>query len=252
MKAADVMTRQVITISADASILQAARLMLQNRISGLPVVDQQGQLVGVITEGDFLRRAETGSERHRPSWLEFLVSPGRLADEYVHTHGRKVEEVMSRSPQTICEDASLEEVVRTMVHKKIKRVPVMRDGMLVGIITRADLLHALVSVARVIPPIPKDDTAIRDRIVSEIDKLPWRPAGVSVLVRDGSVELSGTILDERAREGIRVLVENVPGVRAIHDHMVWVEPLSGMAFSSPDDEDAAAASGKPMATGSLL
>jgi CBS domain-containing protein len=93
------MTRQVATIARDAQVLQAVRLMLQNRISGLPVVDQQGHLVGIVTEGDFLRRVETGTERHRPSWLEFLTSSGRLADEYVHAHARKVEEVMSRNPQ---------------------------------------------------------------------------------------------------------------------------------------------------------
>ena len=104
------------------------------------------------------------------------MSPGRLADEYVHTHGRKVEEVMSRSPHTVSEDATLEEVVRTMERKNIKRVPVIRHGKLVGIITRANLLHALASVARIMPPVPKDDTAIRDRILSEIDKLPWCPA----------------------------------------------------------------------------
>jgi CBS domain-containing protein len=235
MKAADVMTRQVITILPDASILQAARLMLQNRISGLPVVDQQGHLVGMVTEGDFLRRAETGTGPLRPWWLEFLMSPGRLADEYVHTHGRKVAEVMSRSPHTLSEDATLEEVVRTMERKNIKRVPVTRHGKLVGIITRANLLHALAGVARIIPPVPAADAAIRDRILSEIDKLPWRPA-VRVLVHDGNVDLSGTIVDEREREGIKVLVENVPGVRAIHDHIVWVEPQSGMAFPSPEDE----------------
>ena len=250
MRASDVMTRQVITIAPDASILQAMRLMLQNRISGLPVVDQQGHLVGIVTEGDFLRRAETGTGRHRPWWLEFLMSPGRLADEYVHTHGRKVEEVMSRSPHTVSEDATLEEVVRTMERKNIKRVPVIRDGKLAGIITRANLLHALASVTRIIPPVPKDDAAIRERILSEIDKLPWRPA-VSVLVRDGNVDLSGTIVDERAREGIKVLVENVPGVRAIHDHIVWVEPQSGMAFPSPEDEKVDAASRGSIATRSM-
>jgi CBS domain-containing protein len=224
MKAADVMTRQVITIRPNASILQAARLMLQNRISGLPVVDQKGLLIGVVTEGDFLRRAETDTGRHRPSWLEFFMSPGRLADEYVHAHGRKVEEVMSRNPHTISEDASLEEVVRTMERKRIKRVPVMRNGQLIGIITRANLVQALASIARVIPPVLKDDAAIRDRILSEIDKLPWGPAGINVLVRDGNVDLSGIILDESQREGIKVLVENVPGVREVHDNIVWIEP----------------------------
>ena len=129
------MTRQVITVAPDASILQAARLMLQNRISGLPVVDDRVQLVGIVTEGDFLRRSETGTERHRPSWLQFFMSTGGLADEYVHTHGRKVEEVMSRKPQTISEDANLEEVVRTMERAGVKRVPVQRGDKRVGIIT---------------------------------------------------------------------------------------------------------------------
>ena len=236
MQAADVMTRRVITVAPDASVLQAARLMLQNRISGLPVVDARGQLVGIVTEGDFLRRAETGTERRRPSWLQFFMSSGKLAEEYVRTHGRKVEEVMSRTPQTVAEDATLEEVVRTMERAGVKRVPVLRGDKLVGIITRANLLHALASAARTMPPTAKGDAAIRDRILAEFEKLSWGTVGVSVLVRDGSVELSGTILDDRQREALKVLVENVPGVKAVHDHIVWVEPYSGMAFPSPEDE----------------
>jgi len=217
-------------------VLQAARLMLQNRISGLPVVDQRGQLAGVVTEGDFLRRAETGTERHRPSGLQLFMSSGKLAEEYVHTHGRKVGEVMSRKPQTVSEDATLEQVVRTMERAGVKRVPVMRDDKLVGIITRANLLRALANVARTIPPTNRDDAAIRDRILAEFEKLSWGTAGVSVLARYGSVELSGTILDDRQREALKVLVENVPGVKTVRDHMVWVEPYSGMAFPSPEDE----------------
>jgi CBS domain-containing protein len=137
-----------------------------------------------------------------------------------------------------------------MERKHIKRVPVLREGKLVGIITRANLLQALASVARNIPAVAQDDSAIRDRILAEMDKLPWRPAGVSVLVRNGNVDLSGTILDEREREGIRVLVENVSGVRSIHDHIVWIEPQSGMVFSSPEDERAGVAPKAPIATSS--
>jgi CBS domain-containing protein len=238
MKAADVMTRQVISVMPDDSIFQAARLMLQHRISGLPVVDQQGQVVGVVTEGDFLRRSEIGTERQRPSWLEVLMSTGRLADEYVHTHGRKVDEVMSRGPTTVSEETSLEDVVRTMERQRVKRVPVVRAGKLVGIITRANMLHALASAAKLLAPVAPDDADIRNRILSEFDKQPWHTAGVSIVVHDGNVDLSGTIFDDRQRGALKVLAENVPGVKAVHDHIVWVEPYTGTAFASSEDDEA--------------
>ncbi len=151
MKAKDVMTRKVISVAPDASILEALRLMLQNKISGLPVVARGRQLVGIVTEGDFLRRAETGTERKRPHWLEFIISPGRLAHDYVHSHGRRVEEVMTFGVETVSEEAELDDIVRLMEKHRIKRIPVMRGDDLVGIISRANLLHALASVAREIP-----------------------------------------------------------------------------------------------------
>lgn len=118
MKAKDIMTRRVISIPPDASIFEAARLMLQNRISGLPVVDSAGALVGVVTEGDFLRRAETGTEKHRPRWLEFILGPGRAAADFTHSHGRKVDEVMSDNPISVSEDAPVEEIVSLMERHK--------------------------------------------------------------------------------------------------------------------------------------
>src|SRR6185503_15359420 len=143
MKVRDVMTRKVLSIEPGATVLQAVRSMLQNKISGLPVVDTEGTLVGVVTEGDFLRRAETATERRRPRWLEFLVGPGRLASEYVHTHARKIADIMTPDPHTVTEDTSLEDVVHLMEKHRIKRLPVVRGKMLVGIVTRANLLHAL-------------------------------------------------------------------------------------------------------------
>lgn len=238
MKASDVMTRRVISVRPDTSILEAARLMLENGISGLPVVDSQGQPVGIVTEGDFLRRAETGTERHRSPWLEFLIGPGRLANEYVHSHGRKVEELMTPGPKTVAEDTPLEDVVHEMERNHIKRLPVVRDNQLVGIISRANLLHALASLARAAPPSVKDDMAIRDRVLAELDKQPWTAVGLNVVVRNGNVELSGTITDERQREALKVAVENVPGVNTVHDHVAWLEPVSGMFFYSPEDEAA--------------
>ncbi len=148
MQVRDVMTRNVISIAAGEPVLNAVNTMLQNRISGLPVVDAQGSLVGMVTEGDFLRRGEIGTQRRRPKWLEFLVGPGRLADEYVHASGRKVEEVMTTDPVTVSEDDSLETVVELMERRRIKRLPVLRDGKMVGIVSRANLMHALASLAR--------------------------------------------------------------------------------------------------------
>jgi CBS domain-containing protein len=238
MKASDIMTRRVITIGRHASILEALRLMLQNRISGLPVVDQDGRLVGMVTEGDFLRRTETRTERGRSRWLQFLLGPGRLADEYVHSHGRKIEEVMTPEPYAVSGDTPLNQVVRLMEKHHVKRLPVVDDGRLVGLISRADLLHALASLARDVPPAAGNDAEIRARLLAELADKPWSPARLNVVVRNGQVELSGVILDERSREAIKVAAENVRGVKIVHDHLVWVEPMSGVVLYSQEDEAA--------------
>ena len=236
MKASDIMTRRVIAVARDASILEAVRLMLQNRISGLPVVDDKGRLVGMVTEGDFLRRAETSTERRRSRWLEFLIGPGRLADEYVHARGRKVEEVMTPEPHTVSSSTELERVVQAMEKHHVKRLPVVDDGMLVGIISRANLLHALASMGRELPPATATDYEIRERLLAELADKPWSPARLNVVVRNGEVELSGVIMDERGREAIMVAAENVAGVKAVHDHLVWVEPMTGVILYSSEDE----------------
>ncbi len=236
MKAEDVMTRDVISIAPDATVLQAARLMLQRHISGLPVVDKDGKLVGVLSEGDFLRRRETRTERKHSRWLEFLMGPGRIAAEYSHSHGSKVSEVMTADVQTVDELAALEDIVELMERKRIKRVPVMCGGQLVGIVTRSNLMHAMVSMARVTQPPAKDDGAIRENLLAEFQKEIWAPAAMTnVVVRDGVVELWGVIVDERQRQAMKVAAENIPGVKAVNDHLVWVEPTSGMVIE-PSDE----------------
>jgi CBS domain-containing protein len=163
MKARDVMTRHVITIAPDASILEALRLMLQHRISGLPVVDKNGTVAGIVTEGDFLRRAETGTQRKRPRWVEFLLGPGMLAKDYVQAHARRIDEVMTTDVRTVPEDAELAEVVAVMEKHRVKRVPVMRGTALVGIVSRANLLHALANLSREVAPSPKTDDDPRRR-----------------------------------------------------------------------------------------
>ncbi len=162
-------------------------------------------------------------------WIEFLLGPGKLAEEYVRSSGRKVHEVMTPVVHTVAEDASLEEVVRLMERHHIKRVPVMRGTRVVGIITRANLMRALVKSALQPEPISAGDKEIRDRLLADLKKQPWAPlALIDISVKDGVVTISGTVTDERQREALRVAAENVPGVKQVVDDLVWVEPISGM------------------------
>jgi CBS domain-containing protein len=236
MKAEDVMTRDVISIDPDATVLQAARLMLQHHISGLPVIDRDGTLVGVLSEGDFLRRRETRTERRRSRWLEFLMGPGKIAAEYSHSHGSKVSEVMTPDVVTVDVTTPLEEIVDVMERRRVKRVPVICGSQVVGIVTRSNLMHAMVSLARVAQPGATDDAAIRERLLAEIQKEQWAPAATAnVVVHDGVVELWGVIVDERQRDALKVAAENIPGVKAVKDHMIWIEPTSGMTIEPPDN-----------------
>jgi len=234
MKARDVMTQPVISVAANASILEAIRLMLQKRISGLPVVDASQNLVGILTEGDFLRRIETGTQRRRPRWINFLMGPGRLADEYVQASGRRVEEVMTGDVRTAAEDTPLEEVVDLMERYGIKRVPVVRGDELVGIVTRANLMRALIGAAKGAIPLSTSDAAIRERLLGELKKQPWAPVdAIDITVRDGVVTLSGVIMDDRQRPALCVAAENIPGVKKVEDRLAWLIPGTGIVGEPP-------------------
>jgi CBS domain-containing protein len=210
--------------------------MLQNKISGLPVVDGSGNLVGMVTEGDFLRRTEIGTQRRRSRWIEYLLGPGRLADEYTRSSGRSVNDVMTRDVHTANLDASLEDIVRIMEQRHVKRVPVVEGGKVVGMITRANLLHALAGIADEIAPSSVADTAIREQIFAEMKRQTWAPVAlVDVTVRKGVVQLSGSLTDERQRQALRILVENIPGVRKVQDHLIWIEPGTGMYVEAPQE-----------------
>ena len=236
MNAADVMTRKILSVRPNATIAEAIRTMLDNRISGLPVIDETGRLVGILTEGDLLRRGETGTERHRPRWLEILMGPGRLAGEYVRTHGRKVEEIMTRQPVSVTLDTPLDEIVALMERRRIKRVPVLDGDVTVGIVSRADLLRALARTLEEQPAAAAGDDEIRERILGELAKVSWVPRdGLAITVVGGIVGLDGVILDEKEREALRVAAENVPGVRAVEDRLVRVEPVSGTIIDAPQN-----------------
>jgi CBS domain-containing protein len=222
------MTTSVISVEPAATVAEAARLMLADRISGLPVTRADGTLVGMISEGDLLRRGELGTERKRPSWLEFLVGPGTLADEYVRTHGRKVEQVMTSNPVTTRRDAPLEEVITAMSRHRIKRLPVVESGKVVGIVARSDVLRAL---ARTLPTNVTQavaDDRIREAVLAELDEQKWGSKFIRVYVENGVVTLTGAIFDDREGQAAKVVAENVPGVKAVVDQIAWIEPFSGM------------------------
>src|SRR5271165_4824600 len=184
MKASDVMTRNIFSVRPDARVAEAIRTMLDKQISGLPVIDEAGRLVGILTEGDLLRRGETGTERQRPRWLEILMGPGRLAGEYVRTHGRKVDGIMTRDLVSVAPDTPLKEVVELMERHRIKRVPVLDGDVPVGILSRADLLRALLGALEEKPAPTTSDEEIRERILAELARTAWVPRdGVTITVK---------------------------------------------------------------------
>jgi CBS domain-containing protein len=228
MNAVDIMTRKPVTVRSDLPILAAIRIMLGRGISGLPVIDEEGALVGMITEGDLLRRVEMGTEKRRPEWLAFFTGTDRLAREYVQSHSRNVADVMTRDVVSVSEDAPLEEIVEMMIGRRIKRVPVLRGTKLVGIVTRANLLRLLGDLLDVRAESGDDDKAIRERIFAELGEQLWaRVEGMRVDVKDGAVTLGGVITDECVRDALRVAVQNVPGVKGVKDDMVLLEPFTG-------------------------
>ena len=242
MRAHQIMTRPVITVSPETPIVEAANVMLQKHVSGLPVVDAAGKLIGIISEGDFIRRSEIGTQRKRGRFLKFILGPGKEATDFVREHGRKVAEIMTKSPLTITENTPLEEIVELMEKNNVKRLPVTRGDKIVGIVSRSNLLQAVASLAREIPDPTSDDDHIRNRVIDSIEKNDWCPFGLSVIVRDGIVHLSGVITEERSRKAAIVAAENVTGVVKVHDHLCWVDTMSGMYLNSPEDDGLAKAS----------
>ncbi|MBS0269658.1 MAG: CBS domain-containing protein [Proteobacteria bacterium] len=238
MKARDIMTKNVVSVTPDCSIADMAATMQKFRVSGLPVINAGGALVGVVTEGDCLRRTETGTETKRSGWRSFLASPETLAGEYVRSHGRKVSDVMTRDLITIGEDTDIDEIVHLMEKHQIKRLPVVRDGAVTGIVSRANLVQALASLARGAGPVREDDAVICEKVRAELGKLPWMATEfISPTVKDGIVDLWGSFTAYQQDEAAVVAAENVPGVKEVRNHLAWVDPVSGLVVYSPDDKE---------------
>jgi CBS domain-containing protein len=234
MQARDVMTSPVISVAPETRTRDAIEMMLANHLSGLPVISD-GKLVGLLSEGDFVRRSELGTEKHRSRFIAFIIGPGRAAHDYTKSHARFVRGVMTEKVIAVTEDTSIGEIVALMEKNAIKRVPVMRGEELVGMVTRSDLLRALCAASRKRDE-AMDDGAIKQRILAELAREEWAPSScIGVEVKDGIVDLTGTIFDARQRLALRVAVENTPGVKAVHDRLVWIDPGSGLVIDAPEE-----------------
>ena len=221
MNAADVMVTNVITVGLDACLQDVAHLLLTDRISAVPVVDSNGKVVGIVSEGDLMRRAEAGTGRRRSWWLSLLTGKEGLAAQYVKEHSRKVADVMTRDVITATPDTPLQDIANVLEKNSIKRVPIIKDGKMVGLVSRANLLQALASLRKQIEGGTPNDTKIRETVVQRLNAEPWlRSSLINVIVQDGTVELWGIVDSPTEKKAVRVAAEETPGVRAVNDNLI--------------------------------
>ena len=227
MRAVDVMTRDVITVGPNTAVSEIASLFLRRHISGVPVVNADGAILGVVSEGDLVRRVETETNTRHSWWLELISEGPERAAEYAKSRGRKAIDVMTTDVITVQENTPLREIADLMEKHRIKRVPVLRDGKLVGIVSRANLLQGLATGA-VASSVSRDDTAIRDSILRELKAQSWTSLWTkNIVVTDGIVHLWGLVRSEEERRAIRVAAENAPGAKGVRDHL-GIEPAHGV------------------------
>jgi CBS domain-containing protein len=220
MKASDVMVAPVITVKPSSTVKEVAKTLLERRISAVPVVDEKGGLVGIVSEGDLMHRAEIGTERRHSWWLRVLTGDDALAAEYSKAHARTVADIMTRKVITASPDTPLHKIAALLERHAIKRVPIVRDGELIGIVSRANLLQALASSRKDLD-IKLSDTAIRERLLAHLNNQPWaHTLLLNITVSDGVVDLWGITGSDAERKAIRVAAESTPGVSAVNDHLV--------------------------------
>jgi CBS domain-containing protein len=231
MKAMDVMTTAVVTVDPETKIDDIARRLIENRISAVPVVDGVGKLCGLVSEGDLMRRPESRTERHRSWWLEALTSPEELTRDYVKTHGLHARDVMTHPVITVPEDATVEEIASILEKHRIKRVPVLRNGKLVGIVSRANLLHGLIARKAGDVPTP-DDRTLRNTVIKSIGEAGLDKTLVDVVVTGGTVHLWGMVETQSELDALRVASERIAGVKAVeNDVRVMPSKMRGLMWS---------------------
>jgi CBS domain-containing protein len=221
MKAADVMVTEVITARPDDRVDDIARVLLANGISAVPVVGDSGELAGIVSEGDLMRRLETGTEHRRSWWLDLLTTSDEFASEYVKEHGMRAADVMTRKVISVAPDASLGEVANLLEANKIKRVPVVENGQLVGLVSRANLVQALAALQGGMPAGPSpDDAAIREALKKRLKSEPWAPRLLNVIVKDGNVGLWGVVRSDDQKDAARIAAESMAGVKSVDNNIL--------------------------------
>jgi len=219
IRARDVMTSPVITVKATTTVKEVARLFLERRISATPVLDDQGKLVGIVSEGDLVHRSEISTERRRPWWLVLMAGDEGLAAEYIRAHAKRVDDLMSRNVITAAPDTPLHEIAEMLEKYGIKRLPIVRDGQLVGIVSRANLVQAIATSGSKLD-VPLSDATIREKLLTHLNKQSWAHTAVlNATVNGGVVDLWGFVESDTERKAIRVAAEATAGVRAVNDHM---------------------------------
>ena len=231
MRAVDVMASSILTVTPDTTIDVAIGLMLEHHVSGLPVLDADSKLVGILTEGDLLRRAETGTgERRRSRFMEFLLGPGREAQTYVQAHSRRVGDLMTADVVTVTPATPLDTVVQLMEDRRIRRVCVVAGSQLAGIVSRADLLRALGQKLAAMPHHEMTDDSIKTALMAELKAAKWiNCSNIRVEVHERVVTLEGFIYDERMRQALVVAAQNVDGVQSVIDQLVWLDTTTGLS-----------------------
>jgi CBS domain-containing protein len=223
MKASDIMVSNVITVTPQHSVQEVAGILLTNRISGVPVVDGLGNLVGIVTESDLMRRADVGTEHHRSWWLRLLMGREGLASEYVREHSRIVNDVMTLDVITASLYTPVSKIAELLERYGIKRVPIVDNRKVVGIVSRANLLQTLIKPPQ--KPAETGDTGVRDAVMARLHAEPWmRTAYINVAVEDGIVELTGMVASRNEKQALRVAAEVTPGVRKVNDR-IMVRPI---------------------------
>lgn len=226
MQAKHVMVFPVKTGDSEMSVRDVALILTENRISALPIVDQANRVIGIVSEGDLIRRAEIGTEKHRSWWLSLFTSNWQLAQEYAKSHAGKAKDVMTTDVICVTPDTPLSEIARLFERHGIKRVPVLEDGKLAGIVTRGNLVQAI-ATAPLREQRPAGDEQIREKIQKELESEAWaNPLLVNITVHGGVVDLWGIVRTDAERNAVRVVIENIQGVNAVNDNLA-LEPVPG-------------------------